>query len=234
MSFEPSIHKAIPRLAAELVADLTRCGVATVVEALGPVLGPQQTMDPRIKRRSTRRTVGGQAITAANGLADNMMMHAALRFALAGDVVVVACAGSPGAQWGELVTRAAIFHKLAAVVTDGSVRDIDEIHSLGFPTWAAAVRPLGARKDVPGWVNRPVNCGGVSVAPGDVIIADGDGVVVVPHALASETLRRAQARVERENATREAAASGRLPGELSGVYAHLNELKIATADEPWG
>jgi 4-hydroxy-4-methyl-2-oxoglutarate aldolase len=230
---EPGIHRNIRRIEASTIAGLTSCGVATIVEALGPIAGPQQTMAEQIARRSTRATVGGQAITVVTGLADNLMMHAALRVARPGDVLVVSCAGSPGAQWGEIVTQGARQRGIAGVVTDGAVRDIDEIEKLGFPVWAASVRPLGARKDVLGWVNRPANCGGVRVAPGDVIIADGDGVVVVPRGIAAETLASAQARVTREDATRRAIAEGQLSGDLNGLYAKLDKSGIGVTEEVW-
>lgn len=233
MAEGPVIHRAIERVDPATISGLLACGVATVVEAMGPVLGPQQTMVEAVARRTTKATVAGQAITAATGLADNLMMHAALRVADRGDVIVVGCSGSPGAQWGELVTRAAMSHGIAAVVTDGAVRDRDEIDELGFPVWAASVRPLGARKEVPGWVNRPVNCGGVRVEPGDVILADGDGVVVVPRADAAEILKAARERTAREDRTRAATATGTLPGELSGVYGKVDATGIETREEPW-
>jgi 4-hydroxy-4-methyl-2-oxoglutarate aldolase len=177
--------------------------------------------------------VAGQAVTAATGLSDNLMMHAALRVAQAGDVLVVACNGSLGAQCGDLVATAAKTRGLAAIVTDGAVRDVDAIEDIGFPVWAHVVAPHGARKDVPGWVNRPVTCSGVHVCPGDVVIGDGDGVVVVPMGRAPEVLEAGQRRAQQEDRSRRAIADGALPGDLSGIYEHLDGVGIVIIESAW-
>lgn len=230
----PVIYAKIRRLEADLVEGLRRCGVATIVDALGPVAGPQQLMDSSMVRRSSNRLIAGQAVTAVGGLADNLMLHAALRVASTGDVFVVACGRSLGAQWGELVARAALARGMAAAIIDGAVRDVDALETLGFPVWSTLVSPLRARKAVPGWVNRPINCAGVRVEPGDIIVADGDGVVVVPFAAAAASLQRAERLKGEESAIGRAAAGGVLPGELSGLYKELDGLRIPQLDTTWG
>jgi 4-hydroxy-4-methyl-2-oxoglutarate aldolase len=227
------IHTQIHRIDPELITTLARCGVATVAEAMGPVLGIEQTMAERMYRRTTRMGIAGPAITAANGLSDNLMMHAALRVADEGDVLVISCGSSPGAQWGELVAHAAAARGIAGAVMDGAVRDVDAIEALGFPVWASAVAPLGARKEVLGWVNRPTVCGGVRVDPGDIVVADGDGVVVVPRRQVDSVVAAAVERAEREERTREAARQGQLPGDLSGLYERLDASGIEVIDSPW-
>ena len=199
-----------------IISRFRKAGVATVVEALGVPRGFQQTMTERMVRRTTERCIAGQAVPAANGLADNLMMHVALEVAETGQVLVLAGSGPFGAVWGEMVTLGAVSKGLAGAVIDGSTRDVDAIERLGFPVWSTSVRPFGATKRVSGSVNLPVTCAGVRVSPGDVIVADGDGVVVVPHQLVNETLEATERRLERESLIREAALGGVMPGTFTG------------------
>jgi 4-hydroxy-4-methyl-2-oxoglutarate aldolase len=218
----PTVYRRVPELASSMVDGLQDCGVAVISDTLGVVTGLQQMMRPAMTRRTTRRRVAGQAVTVAGALADNLTLHAALRVAGAGQVLVISAAGGAGAQWGDLVTHAAAARGVAAVVVDGACRDVDTIEELGFPVWATEVNPLTARKDVVGWVNAPVSCAGVYVCPGDVVVGDGDGVIVVPYDLADAVLASALARLERERDVRDQAKSGVLPGELSGLYDQLD------------
>jgi 4-hydroxy-4-methyl-2-oxoglutarate aldolase len=230
---EPVIYKQIHRIAAELVQVLEGAGTATVVEAMGPVVGPGQTMRHEMVRRTTQARVAGPAITAASSYGDNLMMHAALRVAQHGDVLVLTAHGSPGAQFGELVAHAAISIGIRAAVIEGAVRDVDAIHQLGFPVWATAVGPTGARKEVPGWVNMPVTCGGVQVRPGDIVVADSDGVVVVPWQTVPEVVAATERRLQRERGIRAAAREGRLPGDLTGTYERLDLMGVPVLPGPW-
>ena len=208
----------------DLISRFRQAGVATVVEALGVPGGLQQTMSEEMARRTTTECVAGQAVTAANGLADNLMMHVALEVAERGQVLVITGAGPYGAVWGEMVSLGAAAKGLAAVVIDGSTRDVDAIDRLGFPVWSTAVRPFGASKRISGTVNFPVSCAGVRVSAGDVIVADGDGVVVVPQALVMETVEAAERRGLREVSIREAARGGVMPGRFTGHIAGLVDL----------
>lgn len=202
------------------VEALRTAGVATTVEALGKPLGFFQTMDETMQRRTTRDTVAGQAVTAPNGLSDNLPMHRALEVAPAGTVLVMAGSGPFGAAWGELTSTGAVARGVAAVVIDGSVRDVDAIEELGFPVWATAVRPFGATKTSDGAANTPISCAGVLVRAGDVVVADGDGVVVVPYELVEDTVRAAEERSAREDRIRAAAIDGVMPGRTMG---HLGD-----------
>lgn len=205
-----------------IVSRFQEAGVATVVEALGVPRGFQQTMSEAMARRTTGRCIAGQAVTAANGLADNLMMHVALEVAEPSQVLVLAGSGPFGAVWGEMVTVGAMSKGLAGAVIDGSTRDVDAIERLGFALWSTAVRPFGASKQASGSVNRPVTCAGVQVSPGDLIVADGDGVVVVPHQLVDETLEATERRLHREVRIREAALDGIMPGTFTG---HIDGLE---------
>ena len=221
MSPSVDIGPGFARVDTDLVSRFRLAGVATVVEALGVPGGFQQTMSHGMERRSTRECVAGQAVTAANGLADNLMMHVALEVAERGQVLVTTGAGPFGAVWGEMVTVGAAAKGLAGAVIDGSTRDVDAIELLGFPVWSTAVRPFGASKSVSGSVNFPVSCAGVRVSPGDVIVADGDGVVVVPQSLVTQTAEATERRVLREVSIREAALGGIMPGRFTGHIAGL-------------
>lgn len=230
----PTVYRSIPTLSVEVVEGLKMCGVAAITDTLGIVSAPQQMMHPEMVRRTTRCSVAGQAVTVAGAMADNLTLHAALRVASPGTVLVITAGGAPGAQWGDLVAHAASSRGVAAVVVDGACRDIDAIETLGFPVWSTMVNPLTARKDVVGWVNMPVTCAGVYVRPGDIVVADGDGVVVVAHDSAEDLLRAAKDRVEEEARTREKASQGVLPGDVSGLYERLDQNRtIQWHDQAW-
>ncbi|MDE0167998.1 MAG: RraA family protein [bacterium] len=204
-----------------IISRFRKAGVATVVEALGVPRGFQQTMTESMVRRTTGRCIAGQAVTAANGLADNLMMHVALEVAERGQVLVLAGSGPFGAVWGEMVSVGAATKGLAGAVIDGSTRDVDAIERLGFAVWSTAVRPFGAAKRASGSVNLPVTCAGVRVSPGDLVVADGDGVVAVPQELVAETLEATERRLQREVLIREAAAGGLMPGTFAGHIADV-------------
>ena len=219
----PMIRSMPPPISPEELAIFQLAGVATTVESLGVPDGYHQTMSPEMIRRTTRLGIAGQAVTVANGHNDNLMMHVGLEISRAGQVLVITGTGPMGVSWGELVTTGAIAQGLIGVIVDGSARDIDEIERLGFPVWATSVRPFGANKRAIGQVNGPVLCAGVHVSPGDVVVADGDGVVVVPHANAGVIAEAAAARTEREGPLRSAAEAGTMPGRAAG---HLDGMDI--------
>ena len=210
------------------LAIFQRAGVATVVESLGVPLGYQQMMSPEMTRRTSQLSIAGQAVTVASGHNDNLMMHVGLEIAQPGQVLVITGTGPMGVSWGEMVSVGALAKGVVGVIVDGSVRDVDGIDGLGFPVWATSVRPFGANKKAVGYVNRPVLCAGVHVSPGDVIVADGDGVVVVPHIKASPLAEAAAARTEREVRIRSAAEAGIMPGRTAG---HLDGIDFDNGNE---
>ena len=153
----------------------------------------------------------GPAITVESQAADNLMIHAGLRLAQQGDVLVVSTHGDLTAGvWGELTTRMAIRKRLGGIVIDGMVRDSSELIASGFPVFCRGVCPRGGGKEGPGQVNLPISCGGVPVKPGDVIVGDADGVVVVPGEFIEEAIEGAQKKTEIER-LRFAAIAGEDP-----------------------
>jgi regulator of RNase E activity RraA len=136
----------------------------------------------------------GPALTVRAAPGDNLMVYKAFEIAQPGDVLVVEARGfTTVAQWGDITSMLAKAHGLAGMVTDGSLRDLKGIAEVGFPVFAKPVTtPNGALKDGPGEVNVPVSVGGVPVLPGDVVVADSHGVVIIPRRDASAVLVKAK------------------------------------------
>jgi len=156
-------------------------------------------MDCGVRPVWRSKRVAGPAITVWCRSADNLMMHKALSLVEPGDVLVVNTQGNmTNAGFGELMASTAVRCGVAAVIVDGVVRDVDALERLQMPTYARGLNPTGCDKDGPGEIGGVVACGGVAVAAGDVIIADEDGVTVVPLADVDTIAGLAQAAVERE------------------------------------
>ncbi len=201
----------IDRVPKQVVDELRQFQAAII----GDGMGRRGIMDSGIKPLNPSSKMCGSAVTVETRAADNLMIHAALKIAQPGDVLIINTHGDASAGiWGELTTRMAIRKGLAGLVMDGSVRDSLELARSGFPVFCRGVCPLGGGKDGPGQVNLPVSCGGVAVNPGDVIVGDADGVIVVPSELAEKAIGWAQDRVEAEE-KRFAAIAGDDP---EGIY----------------
>ena len=212
------IVTGVPRTDLEVVDQLARFGVATVHEAIGRTgyLGPGL----RPVQDGTR--VGGTAVTALCWPGDNLMIHAAAEQCRPGDLLVVTTA-SPctDGMFGELLATSLAARGVRGLVIEAGVRDVAELRAMGFPVWSAAVSAQGTVKETPGAVNVPVCIGGQIVRPGDAIVADDDGVVCVPRALAGQAVAAARARVAKEEQTRKALAGGRLGLDLYGLRDKL-------------
>ncbi len=177
---------------------------------VGDAMGRFHFMDPEIVSR-TGLPLCGVAVTVSARPGDNLMVHKALEVARPGDVVVVSTNGNTtSAVFGELMGHTAVGAKLGGVVVDGAIRDVEGLKALGLAAFSRTVTPGGCDKDGPGEINVPVSCGNTVVMPGDVVLGDEDGVVVVPREDATEVLERVRALEEREQ-TRIAAIKG---GEL--------------------
>jgi 4-hydroxy-4-methyl-2-oxoglutarate aldolase len=176
--------------------------------------------------------VGGSAITVASQPGDNLMIHAALEHCRAGDVLVVTTTSeSTDGMFGELLAVSAREQGVVGLVIDAGVRDVGDITAMGFPVWAKAISAQGTVKATAGWVNVPVVCAGAIVHPGDVIVADMDGVVVVPRQAAAEIARLGSERVAKEQKSRERLRSGELGIDFYGFRARLHELGVRYVDE---
>ncbi|TET85056.1 MAG: RraA family protein [Desulfobacteraceae bacterium] len=175
--------------------DQTGCLTGNVGDCLGRGAG----MNSRIKGLSHGMKLIGPALTVKVPPDDNLMIHKALTLVKPGDVIVIDGGGDHSwALLGFLMVRTAIKLQVAGIVVDGAVRDAAEIRHVGFPLFAAGVSPNGPFKEGPGEINYPIHCGGQVVHPGDLIVADDDGVVVVKKELAAECINQVKELIERE------------------------------------
>jgi 4-hydroxy-4-methyl-2-oxoglutarate aldolase len=228
------VYTRIPACDPDLVRKAAACGVADLHEALGPIVGRQALMSPQMKALNPGRCIAGQAVTAFNFDGDNLMMHRALRLATEGQVLVTSNGGvSRGAQWGEMATRNARRKGLAGIIVDGDVRDSDAIREMGFPVWSTAVSPSHAEKRGPGAVNIPIVCAGALIEPGDVIVADGDGVIAIPLAHLERAIAGATAYGAREGDWKPKLEAGVDLFELARMQAALDAAKVEERDMTW-
>jgi RraA family protein len=201
------VRVEIDRPSKETVAGFKRFETPAVSDLLNRL----HTMVPAIRNLTDEHlTVLGPAVTVKCYPGDNLMVHKSLDIAKPGDVIVVDGHRSPlTAALGDLVSKKARHRGVAGFVVDGVIRDLPEIKRLGdFPVFARDVTPIGPMHRGPGEINYPIACGGVVVNPGDLIVGDLNGVVVVPREVAGELLQRLNERADAEADYNEAVASG--------------------------
>ena len=229
-----TVYLRVNRVAADLcarakatsVSDLHEACFATGLQPLARTL-----MSPAMRPQQKGVRIAGPAVTAHVAPGDNLMMHRALVLAQPGDVlVVVSDAPTSGAQWGDMAARYALKKGLAGVVVQGCVRDTDTVEALGSAVWATHVLSIHPDKAGHGSVNAPVVCDGVLVNPGDLVVADGDGVVVVPKAHAAQVVDGAEARMRKEDGMLPKIADGAAVWELSGAAASYANLAVDEID----
>lgn len=169
--------------------------------------------------------VCGPALPVFAPPGDNLMLHYAITVARPGDVLVVDAMGfTEMAAWGDIMTTAAQARGIAGLVIDGCVRDAEAIRDMGFPVFARGANMRGPAKGLPGKVAAPIVCAGVPVAPGDVVLGDDDGVVVVARAEAKDVLARARKREVDEDEKRRQIKAGKTTVELLGVGDVLKSM----------
>jgi 4-hydroxy-4-methyl-2-oxoglutarate aldolase len=195
-------------------------GVATVYEAAGRT----GLIDVPLTQIIPGSRVAGPARTVQCGQGDNLMVHAVLDQVQPGEVLVLTMPEpAPVALVGELLATQAFVHKVAALLVDASVRDTEELRALGLPIWTRWIRVRGATKTMIGTTNLPVIVGGATIAPGDIVLLDADGAVVVSADKAEQVLQAAQSREEREAALRSKLQQGQLSYDLHGLRALIEE-----------
>lgn len=220
---QPIINREIARPDAALVAGLAEQGVATVHESFYR----RGLLAHRMRPIAEGWWIAGPAVTSLNHPGDNLMVHAALTVCQPGDVLVVATTVPCIAGLiGDLIAEQAKVRGLAGIVIDAAVRDVASLRRLGLPIWSAAISAAGSVKETPGWVNVPVVCGDQTINPGDIIVADDDGVVAVPADVAATVLEAAMARTAKEAASRERIAAGELSFDRSGMREYLAERGV--------
>jgi 4-hydroxy-4-methyl-2-oxoglutarate aldolase len=201
-------------------------GIPTGV--ISDAMGRTGSMGAEIKPVWPRARIVGPALTVRTFPADNLMIHKAVTLAKPGDVLVVNAGGyKDAAVFGDLLGYSCKVHNIAGVVIDGASRDAEGMAAIGFPVFARAVLPMGPFKDSPGSINVPVSCGGVAVQPGDIIVGDGDGVVVVPMEEAADILAKAQAATTKEEQMRERLTKGEYIYDILKLGEVLKGLGVA-------
>lgn len=226
------VYLGVDRVDAEICAAARAVSVSDLHEALGPVAGRAATMSAAMRPVSRGLRIAGPAVTALCAPGDNLMMHRALYLARHGDVLVVQ-AGGTGAQWGDVAAQYARHKGLEGVVVDGYVRDTDAMEALRFPVWSTLVGPSSPGKCGAGLVNAPIVCAGVRVEPGDLVVADGDGVIVIPRAEAAAAVERATQRMRNEDALVARILAGEHPWHFGGAADGYAKLDVEEIDGPW-
>ncbi|HWL45114.1 MAG TPA: 4-carboxy-4-hydroxy-2-oxoadipate aldolase/oxaloacetate decarboxylase [Ilumatobacter sp.] len=220
---KPVVVTSVERADPATVAALGAAGAATVHEAIGR----RGYLGAAIQARCPGARVGASAVTVLSHPGDNLMVHAVVEQCQAGDIVVVAhTAPSTHGLFGELLATSLAARGVAGLVTDAGVRDTAELREMGFPVWSAHVSCQGTVKNTAGSVNVPVAIGGVVIHPGDAIVADDDGVVVVPRDEATWAVQQSQARLANEGDKRARLAAGELGLDMYNLRTVLTGLGV--------
>lgn len=213
----------IRRADPDVIAQLGAHGTATVHEAMGRI----GLVGPGVQPIQQGARIAGSAVTVLNWPGDNLMIHAAVEQCRPGDVLVVTTVSpSLDGSFGELFATALQHRGVTAIVTSGGVRDVVDLRRMGFAAWAGAQNAQGTVKATAGSVNVPITVGGALARPGDVIVADDDGVVVVPRDRTAEILAAADERVQREAGARAAYQSGGLSLDRNDLRPLLDRLGV--------